>query len=406
MFILDTNILLDSYKNINSINENVLIPITVIKELDNHKTDRNEVGFNARKSIKIIDAALESGKLENGYNLKIDSEEYHYIEKYDDRILASVICNKQYSFITNDLALRIKAKTKGIDAIPFKEVDDNDYFGKVETAYCDGFHIDALNYNGFINSYDIESNSDYENQCYILKDPLNPSVSTLGRKVGKHIVKVDPPKKLFGCINPRNAEQKFYAEMLMNPDIKVILCSGKSGSGKSLIALTAGLQLVNSKSKMNRVMCCKSAVEVGHPIGFLPGPEKEKLQPFYKAFYDNLDYIKHKVDREDYYEKGFTEVEMTHIGSIRGRSIHNTFMIGDEIQNEKNVTVKTIISRMGFNSKIVLCGDLEQIDVKDNSKYDNGLFYAQQKLADNPKVGIISLEKVERGEIAELSTLL
>lgn len=405
MYILDTNILLESYKNLNKFDDDILLPITVIKELDKHKTDKNETGYHARKCIRLIDEAIENNTLQNDYKLYIDSEEYNNIDLFDDRILESCIRNKPNVFITNDLALRIKAKSKNIDAIKFNDNNFSDTPGKIIRVETDIDVINKINLDGSIDERLIDTDILYQNTCYILKDKYSSS-STLARRVNNEIIRIIPPKKLFGCVEPRNVEQKFYAEMLMNPEIKIILCSGLSGSGKSLIALAAGLQQVNSKGKMNRVVCCKPVVAVGQDIGFLPGQENEKLKPFYEAFYDNLNYIRDELDRSDYYEKGFTEVEMQHLGTIRGRTIVNAFMIGDEFQNTSETALKSFVSRAGVNSKVIICGDLEQIDVKNNSKYDNGLFYAQQKLQNHPKVGIISLSRVERSEISEIANLL
>ena len=400
MYILDTNILLDNHKNIFELNDNIIIPITVIKELEKYKNEKSDRGYHARKSIKIIDKILDNDNIIEDNKIIIDSNDYNDIKNNDDKILQSVIDNESI-LITNDLALKIKAKLKNCNVINIKR---NDYpVGQIKYIDTSKEIIDIVNNEGWIQDYLIEEDDDYQNQCYVLK---NGSQSTLARKVNSSIIKVNPPNSIFNVIKPNNVEQKFYADMLLDPDIKIVICASKSGSGKSLLALAAGLQLINTnKAKMNKIMCFKPIVSVGEDIGFLPGRQDQKIEPFYQAFNDNLEYIRDELNIESYYEKGFTEVEFGHIGSIRGRSICKSFIILEEMQNTNNVTAKSCLSRAGIHSKVVMLGDLEQIDNK-NSKYDNGLYHTQQKLINNKNVGIINLEKIERSLIAELADKL
>lgn len=405
MAVLDTNVLMLNYKNLFHVEDDIIIPITVIKELDKHKTDANEVGYHARNSIKIIDEAIENNYKINNYNLIIDTNEYNEQSTNDDKILQTCLKYPDSIFITNDLSLKIKAISKGINAVKFTHCKVIDAPGKIHNIETEKRVLDIINSEGFIDERVIDTNYLAQNTCYILRDKFSSS-SILARKIQNKIVKINPPKYVSG-IEPRNVGQRFLADMLLDDRIKIVLISGKSGSGKSLIALACGLQLVNSKSKINKIMCCKSAYEVGKEIGFLPGMADEKLKPFYEAFNDSLSFIAHKLKREEeYYDKGFTEVEYQHLGHVRGRTFVSTFMLADEAQNESPNSIKTFISRAGIKSKVVICGDLAQIDNKSNTKYDNGLFHAQTRLYDNPMVGIISLSKTERSEISEIANLL
>ena len=404
MYILDTNVLLDNHKNLLLFDDDVLMPITVIKELDKHKKDQGDVGYHARHSIKLIDDAIENNnKLSNGINIIIDSSEYEYINQNDDKIIEACL-GRDCIFVTNDLACKIKAQTKNIKTIKYQDTGIKTP-GKTETIFVNSNIIDMINSESNIDERLIECNDCGQNASYILKDEYT-SQSVLATRKGNKIHKINAPKNIYGCIKPKNAEQRFYANMLLDPDIKVVIATGKNGSGKSLLAMASGLQIVNSNCKTSRMLCCKSIYEVGNSIGFLPGVESEKLQPHYASFKNSLDYIASKLNRSDYYEKGFSEVEYKHIGYMRGVTYINSYILADEIQNEKSTSVKTILSRAGINSKVVLCGDLEQIDNKENSKYDNGLYYTQKKLYNHPQVGIISLEKTERSEIAEIANLL
>jgi len=405
MIIFDTNVLLLNYKNLVNVDDNIIIPITVIKELDKHKTDISEVGYHARNSIKVIDEAIENNYKLNNYDLIIDTDEYENFHHNDDKILQTCLKYSDSIFFTNDLSLKIKAISKGIQAVKFTHCKVIDTPGKIHNITTEKRVLDIINSEGFIDERAIETNYLAENTCYILKDGYSSS-SILARKVHNKIIKINPPKYVSG-IEPRNVGQRFLADMLLDNKIKIVLVSGRAGSGKSIITLACGLQLVNSKSNFHKIMCCKSAYEVGKEIGYLPGSTSEKLQPFYEAFNDSLSFIAHKLKREEeYYDKGFTEVDYQHLGSIRGRTFVNTFMILEEGQNNSPNDLKTFISRAGINSKVVICGDLAQIDNKQNTKYDNGLFHAQTRLYNNPMVGIISLEKTERSDLAELSGLL
>lgn len=407
MYVLDTNILLKNYKNINGFDDDIIIPITVIKELDNHKNDLNEVGFQARKSIKTIRLAIKNGyRLSNGYNLIIDDNEYNHIKLNDDKIIESCSNGKQHVFVTNDLAAEIKAISKNIKCIS-RNNDDYSDLGKIKTIFPVNKTIDIVDVlysNGSIDANLVIGNP-IQNQCYIVSDNIS-NKSCLCRVFEKKLITVKPPKKIFGCIEPKNAAQKFLYEMISNPAIKIVLVTGKNGSGKTLISMASALNYINSNSKISNLICCKPIVDVGEKIGFLPGEKETKLGPYYESFDCILEYIMQKKNRSDIYEKGFNEVQYKNIGYIRGMTFENSFLFCDEAQNISNNTIKTIISRAGQNSKVIMCGDTSQIDLKSNSKHDNGLYYAQQKFYNNEKVGIIHLDKVIRSEVAELSELL
>ena len=328
MVIFDTNVLLLNYKNLVHVDDDIIIPITVIKELDKHKTDISEVGYHARNSIKVIDEAIENNYKINGYDLIIDSDEYVNFMNNDDRILQTCIKYPDSIFMTNDLSLKIKAISKNINAVKFTHCKVIETPGKIHNIETEKRVLDIINSEGYIDERVIDTNYLAQNTCYILKDNYSSS-SILARKIQNKIVKINPPKYVSG-IEPRNVGQRFYADMLLDEKIKIVLVSGVSGSSKTLMALACGLHLVNSKSKINRVMCCKSVYEVGKEIGFLPGDLSTKIQPFYEAFNDNLSFIAHKLKRDDYYDKGVTEIEYQHLSSIRGRTFVNTLMILDE----------------------------------------------------------------------------
>lgn len=399
---LDTNILMANHNNIELINDDIVLSILVLEELDKHKSDMTEGGYHARKSIKLIDKAISNDYiLDNDFKLIIDTE-YNKDLDNDSNIRNLTYLYKDCVFVTNDIASKVRAKSEGINTISLSDGMIKD-LGKIQTIDTDVKILNMLEANGMIDPRIIDTEFTAQNTCYVFKSDKEP-FSVLARRIKNHIVKINPPKRVFNSIEPKNVGQKFYAEMLLDDRIKVLLVTGKSGSAKSLLALAAGLEIVNSKRLTNKIICLKSLNSVESDIGFLPGSALEKLQPFYESFNDNLNLIADLSG--NYREKGFDEIENECISFIRGRTFRNSFIISDENQNISNNTIKTIISRAGENSKVVICGDLNQIDNPKNSKHNNGLFYAQTKLYNNPMVGIISLEKTERSEISELANLL
>jgi len=404
MFITDTNFLMKDYKNIELIESDITIPITVIHELDNHKNDKGSVGYNTRKSLRKINDAIDNDyTLENGFKLRIDEEEYEDIPKNDNKIIESALNASDATLVTGDVGMKIVAMSRGIKVM--KSGDDDDILnpGKVEELVIDYELLQELFSDGKIPYTDIEHEKNYENACFIVRDE-NKTGFALIRRIGNFFIKVRQPKKIYGKITGRNIAQRLYLDMLMDKRIKIILVNGVAGSGKTLLALAAACQLKESK-KFEEVICAKSVEEIGKEIGFRPGEEENKLQPYYAAFNDNLEFLAKPDARSGALRKIVPNVTYEHIGYMRGRTFRDSFMLFDECQNLSPEIIKSIISRAGEGSKVVCCGDLKQID-NNQSEYTNGLFHAQRKLIGNEMVGVITLEKSERSDIAKLCALL
>lgn len=405
MFIIDTNFLMKDYKSLSLLDGDICIPITVIRELDNHKNDQGPVGYNSRHSLKIINEAIDRGYvLSNSSKLFIDENEYPETTKNDDKIIQSAILIENAVLITNDVAMKVVAKSKGVNVRMFSDSDEEVLNpGKVEELVIDyELLTDIFNHNeiDFKEIYDGHTNL---NSCYLVRDE-NRTGSALIRRIGSKFIKMNQPKNVYGKVTGKNVGQRFYLDMLLDPKIKIVLVNGVAGSGKTLLALAAACQLRDSR-KFENIVCAKSVEEVGKEIGFRPGDESEKLGPYYAAFGDNLEYLASADIKGGRCEKMIPEVTYEHIGYMRGRTFRSSYIIVDECQNLTPKDIKTVISRAGEGSKVVCCGDLHQID-NNQSEYTNGLFYAQRKLVNQELVGIISLDKSERSDIAKLSALL
>ena len=404
MFIIDTNILMRDYKNLELLESDVVIPITVIRELDNHKNDSGGNGYNARRSLRIINDAYDNyGILPNGFKMIVDSDDQPISIKNDDLIIDAVSRHEDATLVTGDLGMKICATDRGISVRRFADDDDILNPGKVEELTIDYELLMDLFKNGQIPENEIDHSGNMPNACYMVRDE-NRTGSALIRRINNKFIKLSQPKNVFGKITGKNIGQRFYLDMLLDPRIKIILVNGVAGSGKTLLALAAACQL-REGGKFNDIICAKSVEEVGARIGFRPGEEESKIAPYYAAFGDNLSYLAQADIKNGRCDKLIPEVTFEHVGYMRGRTFRNAFMIIDECQNFTPNEMKTIISRAGEGSKIVCCGDLHQID-NNQSAYTNGLFYAQRKLIGQELVGVISLPKSERSDIAKLAALL
>lgn len=406
MLILDTNVIIQNYKNLLNFDETIILPLAVIKELDKFKTEYSDRGYHARNAIKLIDKAMEA-EYDNQYFLNnneliLDSEQFKELNN-DDQILN---CCSKYplaTLITNDLSLRIRANALNIQALKYNECKIIDDIGNIKTYEVEQVIIDRIYKDNKIDERIIEQQP--QNQCIILKSNES-SVSVLVRRYNEYLIKINSPKIIYNCVEPKNAGQKFLADMIQDDNIKIVIASGKSGSGRSLISLASSLQLINSSKPYSKIVCFKSLDVVGKEIGFLSGSLDEKLKPHYESFNDSIYYIADKLNRMDYYEKGFSEIDFQPIGFVRGRTFDNSILLIDEAQNLSLHVLKTLISRAGKNSKVIILGDMKQIDNDKNTRYNNGLYHAQLKLYDNKYIGMINLDKVERSLITELSEKL
>jgi len=458
-YILDTNVLLSDPSFFKNFDDNdLIIPILVLEELDKHKGRSDEVGRNCREVSRALDG-LSAGKniqegveLPRGGKLKISSCTAGYKDllppeliqgsSVDNMIIGFVLQLRESIpdaiLVSKDINVRVKCSSLGIQAEDYLSIRVSDnvdslYTG-VKVVVTTQDVIDNFYHEEKCNVDEIIQETTYPNQIVVLKAvdvEGNTLKSALSRKTAdSSLVPLQKYDNVFG-IRCRNKEQTFSVDLLMNPEIKLITLTGRAGCGKTLLALAAGLdqlQSIGQNPVYQKLIVSRPVQPVGRDIGFLPGTLEEKMEPWIAPIRDNLEFLlgssgkkqsmtsqtprKKKSEessggfKDPYLElmqqKGLIEIEA--ISFIRGRSIPNAFMIIDEAQNLSMHELKTIITRVGENTKIVLTGDIEQIDNVHVDTFTNGLTYAVEKFKEYSIAGHVTLLKGERSELATLAS--
>ncbi len=440
-FVLDTNVLLHDPQAIFKFDDNdVVIPMTVIEEVDRFKKDMNEIGRNARQISRILDDMRSRGSVSKGVNLgekggmlrvdlwHKDSEQHVPDElasdKADNRILASAFryhrqngTAGQTVFVSKDTNLRIKADALGIPSEDYEhdKVRIDELYTGVSEINVGAGQIDAFYEKGSLPLPEDLRIPLFANEYVVMRGVEDPSKSALGRYDGqkKAIVPVPRIKEGIWGIFPKNKEQAFACDALLNDDVKLVTLVGKAGTGKTLLALAAGLQKVADENAYHKLLVSRPVFPLGKDIGYLPGDIEEKLNPWMKPIFDNIELLleinpsgKKKVERgyEELMHMGILEIEP--LTYIRGRSIPHQFMIIDESQNLTPHEMKTILTRAGDNTKIILTGDPYQIDNPYVDSSSNGLTYVVEKFKEQSIAAHVTLVKGERSALAELAANL
>ncbi len=434
IYVLDTNVLLQDPYSIFSFDDNdVVIPAVVLEEVDSKKRNMDEVGRNARHVSKLIDKLRETGKLhqkvplENGGTLKIELDHRSFqdlqdifIEKTNDnRILAvakhlSLAAEKAGQaviLVSKDTLVRVKADAIGLLAEDFL----SDRVVEVDHIYT-GFtelHISLDLLNLFYEKGEIllseikHYSSFYPNQFIVMKDAFGSSTSAVGMIdfTGQKVKKLTFSNEYLWGIRSRNVQQTMAMELLLRKDIPLVTLIGKAGTGKTLLTLAAGLVQSEDMQLYKKLFVARPIVPVGKDIGFLPGEKAEKLRPWMQPIYDNLEFLFNtkKPGELDAILAGMGSIEVEALTYIRGRSIPEQFIIIDEAQNLTKHEVKTILTRVGEKSKIILMGDPEQIDHPYLDEYNNGLTYVVETFKEQRVAGHIRLTKGERSGLAQLA---
>ncbi|MCF6364683.1 MAG: PhoH family protein [Bacteroidales bacterium] len=432
-FILDTNVILHDYNSIMKFEENdVIIPIVVLEELDNFKKGNEEINFNAREFMRELDKLAGDSLFNGGVSLgegkgtlKIElgkefSEKMKLSfteNKPDHQILAvadyyhRTYPDKNVALVSKDINLRMKAKSLGINAEDYQ----TDKVRNVEELYKE-IHVhenidDALVSRLFQEKEGIpveEFKFEHEpaiNSFFILKGGASSALAKYNH-IEKTVTKVS--KKNAYNIKPRNAEQTFALEALLDEKIQLISITGKAGTGKTLLALAAALQ---QRRDFEQIMLARPIVSLSDKdLGYLPGDEKQKIGPYMQPLFDNLTVIKHQFGRQS---KDFARIDdllkdekliITPLAYIRGRSLSKVFFIIDEAQNLTPHEVKTIVTRAGEGTKIIFTGDIDQIDSPYLDTKSNGLSYLTDKMKGQDIFAHINLTKGERSYLAELAS--
>ncbi len=434
-YILDTNVVLHDPQAIFKFDDNVVVlPLTVIEEIDRFKKDQSETGRNARHISRMIDGFRSRGKLvegvglDNGGILKVAiySQEFMLklppelrVDRGDNRILAIAkdlmesLPDGRVTLVSKDINLRIKADTMGLRAEDFwndKVPVDELYTGTVEQLVSKEL-VDQFYEQGSIAvAVDL-----YANQGVTLVDETNPSHTALGRYIAaqqKIVPLIKVPKEGVWGIHPRNREQQFAFDLLLNDDVQLVSLVGKAGTGKTLLAIAAGLLKSADEGTYNRLLISRPVFPMGRDLGFLPGDIEEKLAPWMQPIFDNVELLLSSQDEGGKRKRGYRELidlglmEIEPLTYIRGRSIPKQYLIVDEAQNLTPHEIKTIISRAGEGTKIVLTGDPYQIDNPYVDSASNGLSFSVERLKGQELVGHVTLTKGERSALAEVAANL
>jgi PhoH-like ATPase len=433
IFVLDTSVIIYDHMAAKSFKEHdVVIPITVLEELDNFKKGNDTKNFAAREFTRYIDKISIGNTLQDWINIngkghgmikiemhqdsKIDAEKIFGERKADHRILNTALYlaekypNRKVIMVTKDINLRIKAKSLSLTAEDYetgkiKDVNEQLYTGKSEIQKVPTELINEIYEKGFCDPAALlKKQKPTSNHFYVLKNGTKSVLASYSpaKDVLERVKKVSA----FG-INPRNAEQAFALDAIMNPDIKLVSIQGVAGTGKTLLSLAGALE---QRRTFHQIYLARPIVPLSNKdIGYLPGDIKSKLNPYMEPLWDNLKYIKNQFNEKDKEYKQITEMVeheklvVCPLAYIRGRSLSDVFFIVDEAQNLTPHEVKTIISRAGQNTKIIFTGDIHQIDTPYLDAQSNGLSYLIDKLKNQSLYAHITLEKGERSELANLA---
>ena len=434
IYILDTNVILHDPQAIFSFEENdVIIPMTVIEEIDQQKKRQDSIGKNGRMFSRYVDQLRGDAKLSQGVELpqggilrtELNHADYPTeqealdLTKADNRILAVALnLNKKNDLpviiVSKDINMRIKADALGIEAQEYEtdSVKMDELYPGVSEVKVSPELIDQFYSQGQISAEKLEQAAEIDlkaNQCINLVDNIGSSQAALGRyDKDKGLVvsfMYNENTDIWG-ITPRNREQSCAFELLLNDDIKLVTLVGKAGTGKTLLALAAGMQKVVENKEYKKLIVTRPIVPMGNDLGYLPGNMEEKLQPWMQPIFDNMEFLLGGSDKAsntiaDLQQMNLIELEA--ITYIRGRSIPDQYIIVDEAQNLTPHELKTIITRVGKNTKIILTGDPYQIDHPYLDSDSNGLTYVAEKMKSEPLAGHITLTKGERSPLAELA---
>jgi PhoH-like ATPase len=425
-YVLDTNVYLTDAESIMSFSNNdILVPLKVLDEIDKHKKRQDIVGVQARKTIRTLDNLRSKGNLHKGVRLDkgkgiIKIKSYNPLclpddldlEDSDNQIISTALSemdenpSRKVIMVSRDINMRVKCDALGIATEDYQveqvvAKSDDLYSGTAEIL-VDEQVVDDF-YGG--KPVTLEQNGLHPNQFVMLVSNSNHKKAALARYSNQ-----EQPLKKVQQVNawdtrPRNKEQQYALNLLMDPDVPVVSLIGKAGSGKTLLALAAGLEQTLGTSTYKKMVVTKPVEPVGKDIGFLPGTLEEKMLPWLAPIQDNLQFLMgdDKMTLDMYHEKGQIEVEA--MTFIRGRSISNAFIVIDEVQNMTQHEIKTVLTRVGEGTKIVLTGDSEQIDNVYIDATNNGLSYVVERLKDESITGHVTLMKGERSKVATIAAL-
>lgn len=409
-YVIDTNVLVHSfhafYNLLNGENK-VIIPMIVLEELDNLKTKLDDVGVNARHSIRCIETEI----VNKNQKVKIITSTDE-TKKPDNQILDICLKVNNPILVSKDICLRTKARSCGITVEDYKKdkVDSSSQFTGINQ---DIHNVTTETIDDLFKNKSIESDEKfYENESVILTDESNlkNKAITIYKKGTLNLI--NNKITSFG-LTPANLEQVIALNHLLDPNIKLVTLSGRAGSGKTLLAIAAALEMVLEQNYYNKFTVARPIMPFQKDLGFLPGDIDEKLSPWLMPIVDNLDFLfqfgeqpkTKKTGKISAFEelKAQGVIEICPLTYIRGRSIPKQFIVIDESSNISASELRTILTRVGKDTKIVLTGDYSQIDSPYLSADTNGLVYCVDKFKDQSIAAHITFSKCERSELATIA---
>ena len=442
-YVLDTSVCLtDANCIFNYGNNDIFIPLKVLEEIDKHKKRQDSVGINARKIIRSLDELRAKGSLQKGIRLgkgkgilkasggdpsvipldldfKVADHEIISCALSEDRANGS----RKTVLVSRDINMRVICDSLGVLSEDYTENEviktDSEMYSGLATILVDDQIIEQFYEGKRVKVPDGEKTKLFPNQFIMLVSSSNEKKTALCRYID-HMFPLAPVVQyregLWG-VSARNKEQMFAIDLLMDPEIQVVSLVGQAGSGKTLIAIAAGLEQVMANTDMKyglkdaagsaagygRLVVSRPVMPMGKDIGFLPGTMEEKMAPWLAPVQDNLKFLtgNDQTTLDEYMSRGIIEIEA--LTYIRGRSIANAFIIIDEAQNLTAHEIKTILTRVGEGTKIVLTGDIEQIDNIYINEMSSGLTHAVEKMKFHGITGHVTLTKGERSEVATLA---
>lgn len=447
VFIIDTNVLLYDPNALGAFKDNELfVPIMVIEEIDRFKKDLNETGRNARMVSRQLDALRVSGSLSTGVALpsggslrvvlppKEDELPDSFGPRSNDNLILALalsltrsMAGRRVVLVTRDTNMRIKADALGVLAEDYEHahVTFEDRYSGVGELVVPPARLAELFELGFL-EHASEAQPVFPNQFLVLRSEDNPDrVASVRYDAGRKRLRIIEEFKggVWG-IRPRNREQRFALDLLLDDSVSLVTLDGVAGTGKTLLAIACGLSLVADQKRFRRLVVSRPIFPLGRDLGFLPGDISEKLNPWMKPIFDNLELLVGSAEDDEpkgrrtnggnanerppsyqpLLDQGIIEVEP--LTYIRGRSLPKQFLIVDEAQNLTPHEVKTVITRAGEGTKIVLTGDPDQIDNPYVDATSNGLTYVVERFKGRPEAGHVTLRKGERSKLAELAAQL
>jgi PhoH-like ATPase len=432
-FVIDTNVLLHNPQSLYVFADNhVVIPMTVLEELDKFKTSHNELGQSAREVARSLDRLRKKGSLKAGVptpqggsvQVVIEYDEVTGMlpQVNDNRIIGCAHLlkreGKRVIFVSKDINARVKADALGIETEDFEnqKVNIDQLYAGWTSVTVDEHRFDELIKVDHILPAELDPELERRlslNEFVVVRDGSHEDAKhdyELFRFDGEKLIHIDDdPPRLYGIV-PRSPEQRIAFDLLLDPNVRLVTMVGQAGTGKTLLALACGLTEVVHGDRFKKLLVSRPIMPLGQDIGYLPGSKDDKLSHWMGPIFDNLHFLlaSEERDPDDVIKKLIAEqsVSLEALTYIRGRSISKQFVIVDEAQNLTPHEIKTIISRAGADTKVVLTGDPNQIDNPYLDASSNGLTYVVERMRGQPLAGHVTLTKSERSELAGIAASL